>query len=113
MLACTANLYSGFKLSLFQYRFNFDPENFRNPQLSRFYAYIEAIALEKEAVEEPEDTINPSPQTIDSRLGQVGLEFVRCFGLQPGSGGGQGAKTTGAKRKGKNVFFYDCCGDLL
>ena len=64
-------------------------------------------------MEEPEDTINPSPQTIDSRLGQVGLEFVRCFGLQPGSGGGQGAKTTGAKRKGKNVFFYDCCGDLL
>ena len=80
---------------------------------------VQALALEKDAVDEPEDSIDPKADAIDKRLGTVGEEFVRSFGLQPGSGGDGGAKAGGTKRKGQIyeplILFFGvyCFGDYF
>ena len=60
---------------------SFDCRNFENITLQKFYATLQALALEESEVEEVEDLINPDNEALEKVLGGCDNDFREAFNL--------------------------------
>jgi hypothetical protein len=60
---------------------SFDCRNFENVTLQKFYATLQALALEETEVEEVDDFINPDNNALETILKGCDKEFRDVFGL--------------------------------
>jgi ATP-dependent DNA helicase 2 subunit 1 len=81
-------------------QFAFRSESFENPVLQQHYANVEAMALDRETVEEISDFTLPDEEKIEKRAGKISQEFkalVFPTDYQPGTkrkAGGAGGGTS-------------------
>src|SRR5271167_3675121 len=54
---------------------SFDPAKYPNPSLQWHYRILQAIALDEELPEKPEDKTLPKYSTIHKRVGSLALEW--------------------------------------
>jgi ATP-dependent DNA helicase 2 subunit 1 len=81
----------------------YDPKKYPNPALQWFYRILQAIALEEEIPETPEDKTIPRYRQIDKRAGQMvvdwGVELEDHYARYQQEHGGHGSiATVGSKR---------------
>lgn len=62
-------------------KFNYAPEDFKNPSLLKLWSEIEAVALAREASEEVIDLTAPDVEKIDKRAGAFLDEINQTFNL--------------------------------
>lgn len=60
----------------------YDPKKYPNPSLQWFYRILQALALEEDLPEKPEDKTLPRYRQIDKRAGQYMLEWGQELELQ-------------------------------
>ena len=60
---------------------SFECRNFENITLQKFYATLQALALEESEVEEVEDLINPDNEALEKVLGGCDNDFREAFNL--------------------------------
>ncbi|KAF1847405.1 DNA-dependent protein kinase [Cucurbitaria berberidis CBS 394.84] len=82
----------------------YDPGKYPNPDLQWFYRILQAMALEEELPDQPDDKTIPRFKQIDKRCGEYiegyGKEFEEAFAQQQKSSLAHRAKPTAKKRTG-------------
>ena len=80
---------------------SFDCRNFENVTLQKFYATLQALALEETEVEEVDDFINPDNNALETILKGCDKEFREVFGLDAPGDGVDADKKVSKKVKGR------------
>ena len=80
---------------------SFDCRNFENVTLQKFYATLQALALEETEVEEVDDFINPDNNALETILKGCDNEFREVFGLDTPGEGVNNDKKVSKKVKGE------------
>lgn len=57
----------------------YDPSKYPNPSLQWHYRILQAIALEEDLPEQPEDRTKPKYRQIDKRIGEMALEWGKTL----------------------------------
>lgn len=82
----------------------YDPSRYPNPDLQWFYRILQALALEEELPEHPDDKTIPRYRQIDKRCGEYiedyGREFQEVYAQQEKSALAHRTKPTAKKRTG-------------
>ena len=78
----------------------FNPDNYDNPAIQKFYAYLQALALNEEDVEPIVDCTLPDTEMIDRRINQMVQDVQNLLGLT-------NAVERPKERKRKAVFEED------
>ncbi|PLN78796.1 putative DSB repair complex subunit Ku70 [Aspergillus taichungensis] len=80
----------------------YDPSRYPNPALQWHYRILQALALDEDLPEKPEDKTIPKYRQIDKRAGFYVLSWAEELEKQYAAAGGTAAQTTLVKRSAKD-----------
>jgi len=91
-------------------KFEFSSESFENPILQRFFRTLEALALDKDDIEETVDTTAPNTEIMEKKAGAIMKEFndmIFPAGYDANSGKRKASTNQGAAQKKPKIELSD------